>query len=291
MKKLVVGLAFFTGILIVNAQDKTPKDSLEGWKKGGTITFLFNQSQFSNWVAGGRDNIAGNLGVNYNFNYKKGKWSWDNNIMAAYGLTKIEDDPVEKTDDRFEYNSLVGKQIKDTNWDFSFFLNFRTQFDEGLIDAVDPDTGEDITVKNSQIFSPAYLALGPGIQWKRDDNLKFNVAPATSRFTFVNDIFTVNGPAFGVDQGETTRFEIGFYASGYYKFTVVKNVTMENIISFYSNYLENAQNVDVNYQINFVAQINKYLTTNLSLQALYDDDAIGRLQFREVFGIGVNYLF
>lgn len=287
-----IGLLLLLVISIqVQAQDDAKKDSLDGWKRAGTFTFLFNQSAFSNYVAGGVNNIAGNLGINYNFNYKKGNLSWDNNITTAYGLTKIQGEDLQKTDDRFEYNSLFGKKIKDTYWDFSFFLNFRTQFDKGFVDGTDPVSGEAIRVENSRILSPAYLAFGPGLQWKKNDNLKFNLAPGSSRLTFVNELFTRDAAAFGVDQGETIRYEVGFYANGYYKFTIVENVTMENILVLYTNYLENPQNIDINYQINFVAQINKYLSTNLSLQALYDDDAIGRVQLREVFGLGVNFLF
>jgi hypothetical protein len=35
-------------------------------------------------------------------------------------------------------------------------------------------------------------------------------------------------------------------------------------------------------------KVNKYLTTNLILQFIYDDNSIKRLQVREVMGIGIN---
>ncbi len=38
-------------------------------------------------------------------------------------------------------------------------------------------------------------------------------------------------------------------------------------------------------------KINKFMSANLSLQAIYDDNAIGALQTKEVFGLGFNYLF
>lgn len=55
-----------------------------GWKKFGQISFLFNQSAFNNaWMAGGTSSIAGNIGLNYDFNYKKGLIVWDNKLIAA----------------------------------------------------------------------------------------------------------------------------------------------------------------------------------------------------------------
>ena len=99
----------FTAIF---AQEEAPKD---GWKKGGNFSFLFNQSSFSNWVAGGDNAIAGNALVNYNANLLKGDWTWDNKIIMAYGMANTESKGTIKTDDRFELNSLVGKKASN-NW-------------------------------------------------------------------------------------------------------------------------------------------------------------------------------
>jgi hypothetical protein len=44
---------------------------VEGWKSKGNVSLLFNQSSFSNWVAGGENNLSGTAGINYDFNYKK----------------------------------------------------------------------------------------------------------------------------------------------------------------------------------------------------------------------------
>ncbi|MDY0780543.1 DUF3078 domain-containing protein [Tenacibaculum sp. IB213877] len=279
MKKLLA-IAVLFGALTVSAQDKK-EEPKEGWKKSGNITFLFNQSAFNNWLAGGTNNIAGNLGLNYDFNYLKGDWTWDNKIIASYGLTKLKGQETQKTDDRFEFNSLAGKKAEGY-WYYSAFANFKTQ-----MEATYDGAGNQL----SHFFSPAYLQFGPGMLWKKHDNLKVNIAPATSKFVFVHDHLTVNGPAFGVEQGETSRYELGAALSSYYKFELMENVTIENILNLYSNYLEDPQNVDIDYTVNVVMKINKYLSANLALQAIYDDNAFEGFQTREVFGLGINYGF
>jgi hypothetical protein len=55
--------------------------------------------------------------------------------------------------------------------------------------------------------------------------------------------------------------------------------------------LDDPGNVDIDYQINLVMKINKYLSTNVAFQAIYDDNAIGAFQIREVFGLGLNVTF
>lgn len=87
------------------------------------------------------------------------------------------------------------------------------------------------------------------------------------------------------------RYELGFYTSVYYKFNIMANVSAENTLNLYSNYLNEIQNVDLDYSLAIVMRINRYLSTNLNFQAIYDDNAFKGFQTREVFGLGVNFGF
>ena len=128
--------------------------------------------------------------------------------------------------------------------------------------------------------------------YKKDDNFKINISPATSKFTFVDKNFTLpNEGYFGVKEGESMRYELGFNTSVYYKLGIVANVSFENILNLYSNYLEDPQNVDLDYQLNIVMRINRFLSTNIAFKTIYDDNAFQGFQIRQVFGVGVNYGF
>lgn len=280
MKKFFLFILFVSAVTVAQ---ETTIDTTKHWTRKGVFTFLANQSSFSNWQAGGQNNFAGNVGVNYDFNYKNGDWNWDNKIIASYGLTKIKGADTQKTDDRLEFNSLLGKKASGY-WFYSAFFNFKTQMDTGL----DPATQ---TVKISHFFSPAFFQFGPGMLWKKSDNLKVNIAPATSKLILVHDHFTEFGSSFGVEQGETTRYELGAAVNGYYKFNIMENVSVENILNLYSNYLEEAQNVDIDYQLNIVMKINKFLSTNFAFQTIYDDNAFRGFQTKQIIGLGVNYGF
>ncbi|MFN0728604.1 DUF3078 domain-containing protein [Polaribacter gochangensis] len=282
MKKCLFGCLLLISTLSFS-QEK--KDSIPPappkWKVTGLFTFLFNQSTFTNWKAGGDNTIAGNIGVNYDFNYKNGKWNWDNRIITVYGLSNIQDAGVRKTSDRFEYNSLLG--LKSNNyWFFSFFLNFKTQYSRGF------DYKKTPRQPISDFFSPAYLSFGPGMLWKRSDNITVNIAPATSRFTFVSDDFSGK---YGVEAGKNVKFALGFSLSAYLKFEVMENITMQNIIALYSNYLQRAQNVDLDYQAKFSIDVNKYMTVDVLFHTLIDDNASSKIQLKEIFGLGLKYVF
>lgn len=303
-KQLFLGLLLFS-IGIMQAQDaekeiitntekavkKISDTTSNGWHKKGNLILLFNQSNFNNWLAGGENNLSGNIGVNYDFNFKKNDITWDNKVIASYGLLQTKNSDFEKkTDDRFEFNSVLGKKAVGY-WYYSFFLNFRTQFTKGYVYSKDPN-GKEIRDEYTNILSPGYLTTGPGMFWKKSDNLKVNLAPLTSKITFVDADFTLPEKAyFGVEEGKSTRYELGFYASSYYKLDLMTNVSMENTLNLYSNYLEDAQNVDMDYTLAVVMRINRYLTTNLVFQAIYDDNAFNGFQTRQIFGLAANYGF
>jgi len=280
MKKIMI-LALLVLGFSLQAQDK--KEDNKTWNNSGDISLMFNQATFDNWIKGGENSLTLNGIINYNFNYKKDKTVWDTKLITAYGLSRINDD-TKKTDDRFEVNSTFGKQASKF-WYYSFFGDFKTQMTDGYDYSVEPRT------TTSKLFAPAYLTFGPGMLWKKSDNLKVNFAPATSKMTLVMDDDLSNAGAYGVDPGKNMRYEIGMAINGYYKFDLMKNISMENILGLYSNYLDKPENVDVDYQMNMLMKINKYISANFGINLLYDDNALQDIQLKEVFGLGFNAKF
>ncbi|MDG1329813.1 MAG: DUF3078 domain-containing protein [Flavobacteriaceae bacterium] len=292
----------------------------EGWKKSGKITLLINQSAFLNWQPGGDNSFAGNLNLNYDLNYQKGDWTWDNKILASYGLTNNKQEDASsarkkdlgyrKTDDQLVLNSTLGKKINGF-WNASFFMNFNSQFQDGF-DYEDDFIDQNQTIGDqwygynnedfptSGFFKPAYLSFGPGLLWKKNDNLSINFSPLTPKFTFLSgEVFTYNSDTveydssndvktYGVDPGESYLFELGLNIRAYYKLDIMKNINIENIFNVFSDYLDKPQNVDINYTMNVVMKINDVFSTNLTFQTIYNDNSYSGFQIREVFGLGVN---
>ncbi len=98
MKKVLTFL--LTAMVASSYAQETPADSTKTWTAKGNVSILINQSTFSNWAAGGENNVSGTANVNYDFNYKKGDVSWDNKLIASYGLVKTNNSPFEKKNRR-----------------------------------------------------------------------------------------------------------------------------------------------------------------------------------------------
>ena len=265
------------------------------WKTNGNAIFLINQSSFSNWTSGGQSSVSGTLKINYNLNYFDNGWAWDTKILSAFGLNKISgSDFLKKTDDRIEINSVVGKKFNNNligKWSYSSFFNFQTQFAKGYRFGKDTN-GNSIRTEKSRFFSPATTQLGIGLYWKKDQNFWINVAPMTGKLILVNRIFTKNlndnQSYFGVKQNGNSRFELGASVRSFYKTEIYENITLENRLSLYSDYLDKPKNIDFDYTLNVTMKVNKFISTNLVFQFVYDDNEIKRMQIREVLGVGLN---
>lgn len=308
MKKLILLALLCTAPISLFSQKESSKDTIpNGWTRAGNISLLFNQAAFNaEWTGGGTSNYSGNLALSYDFNYKHDKLSWNNRIIGEYGITKNKDDKyARKTNDRLELNSILGKRLKESNWYYSLFFNFKTQFAKGyeFNSDLNPED-EGYRTETTHILSPAYIKFGPGLLWKKSNNLYVNISPATAKFILVDSDFTAvdesNPEAleaynankyFGVDANESNRFEFGAAVSAYAKFNIMANISAENILSLYSNYLDDPQNVDIDYTLNVVMKVNKYISTNMTFQAIYDDNAVNGFQIRETLGVGLTYGF
>ncbi|WP_103866398.1 DUF3078 domain-containing protein [Aquimarina sp. I32.4] len=290
-----------------DVEGKKSEGHEEGWALEGGINPMFGQATFNDkWVGGGTSDISGGVTILSVFNYKKEKLIFDNEILADYGIARDSRDGriIHKTNDKLEVNSLLGLRIKElTSVYYSMFFNFKTQFDKGYKYKED-EFGDEYKIETSHILSPADIKVGPGMLWKKSEHFFLNISPAAGRLTIVDKDFTrvdlhdeeamehyEHHKYFGVEANKASLFEFGATLRFFSKFEIMKDLSVSNSIELYSNYLEAPQNVDVNYNMSLMMMIGKHLSTSFVFESIYDDDAIGGLQIREGFGLGVNYEF
>jgi len=298
MKAWMCLSVFLLSLSTVCSQDAGDIDQpVKGWSNAGTFSFLFNQSAFNaEWTGGGTSSIAGNLAVDADFVYTNDRVSWENKVILEYGLTKQDGDRfTRKTNDRIEVNSVYGYEVNedDDSAYYSFFINAMTQATKGYSYRKD-SLGTTQRRERTNMFSPGYFQAGPGFLYKKGKHLTLNVAPSTARLIMVDDQFTsgedyVDRSYFGVEAGESRRYELGASINAFYKLNLIENITMENTLGLYSNYLNSPGNVDINYLAHINMKVNDWISAKFIFQAIYDDNAVGAFQIREVSGLGVSY--
>lgn len=314
MKKITLSIACcLMAIGMVQAQNDWTKKSREEmagkikkdandttnyrWKKGATINININQGSLNNWAAGG-DKFSFSLGSNFTAFafYKKGKNSWDNVLDLAYGYVNTTSLGGRKSDDRIDFTSKYGYDIG-KNWYLSALFNIRTQFTDGYL--YPADTVPDLV---SRFFSPAYILLSPGLDYKPNDEFSLFLSPVAGRWVVVMDDYLASRGSYGVDTGKHVKSEFGAYLSANWNKTIAKNITYKTRLDLYSDYLHNPQNIDVFWTNVLALKVNKYISANVSLDMIYDDDVkvfenkktgvLGpRLQMKQVIGVGFSATF
>lgn len=275
------------------------------WSLGGTFGLNFNQSYFSNWAAGGQNSISITGLASLYANYKKDRHSWTNTLDLAYGLIAQDNNSPIKTDDRIDFTSKYGYEASEGSaWYYSGLFNFRTQFDEGFTIEDGFEIGDPI----SDFMAPAFSIIAAGADYKPNEKFSVFLSPITSKLTIV----TIDrlAPEFGVDEGDNVRVEVGAFVKVSFKDDIFENVNLDTRIDLFSNYVENPQNVDVNWETLITMKVNSWLSATLTTQLIYDDDIVigaedavivddvevtpakkggPRTQFREVFALGLSF--
>jgi hypothetical protein len=304
LKKYLVAVLMLTLNISAIAQDNTVKalqdDSnrkseedtahKKGWKTGGLFTLNVAQGSLSNWQGGGDKNSFSAVGFLNLFGVlKEGRNLWQNTLDLGYGYINTTSLGSRKSDDRIDLLSKYGYQIS-SKWYAGALFNFRSQFADGF--TYDKDVnGAEIKTLTSKFMAPAYILLSLGFDYKPSSSFSVFISPVTERWIIVNDAVLSAIGAYGVEPGEKSKNELGAFLSASLNKNVMQNVTFKSRFDAFSNYKHNPGNVDIFWTNILALKVNKYLSANIALDFLYDDDAIARLQLRQLLGIGFSAKF
>ncbi len=267
------------------------------WLFDGSADVRFNQGYISDtWSEGGESSISALSILKYSADYNYGKLrNFDTDFEYRLGYIKAGDNDLKKNDDKFEVNAKYGRSAFN-NWYYSALLNFKTQIFEGK------EYVNDTTVNViSEFFSPAYVIFSLGLDYKPSSKLTVMISPITSKFTIVADTINYDQTRFGVGQDEYIRKEIGAYVKAISKIKFRENIFLENKINFFTNYTNNPQNIDVDWEVNLKIKLTDYINMSVNAHFIYDDDVTfidkdgnergARAQFKELLGVGFSYMF
>ena len=288
MKKIFAVLLVLLMLIPLVAEETEEK---KHWENKGQTSFQFAQAAFKNWASGGTNALSLNTLLTYYINYTHDKLSWKNNFEIGYGF-QYALQTMQKTDDKIDYSTSLdftaGK-----NWDYSGALSFKTQMTKGF----------DGATLISNFFAPAYVVVSGGMTYAPSDDLNILISPVTGKMTFVTDPILSAAGSYGVDPDETFRAELGGFVKMSLKYELLENVLMSTKLELFSNYVDNPQFVDVNWDLLIAMKINKYLSANIATNLVYDHDidiehenAQGVVvtgpvvQFKEMFSLGLTFI-
>ncbi|MFO7864352.1 MAG: DUF3078 domain-containing protein [Salinivirgaceae bacterium] len=297
MRYLLTTLLFVLSSSIIFAQEPennntdSPKDT--AWSLEGQSSFNFTQGFFENWTQGGENFLSGLILNDYTLSYDKKRASWENNFSYKLGTTQQGEEDLRKNEDIFEFSSKYGHDLSQKNMFFTNIISFKTQMFKGFDYANDNDTAA-----ISQFMNPGHVVIATGLEYKYKKMLSALVSPLSGKATIMTDTANYDPVAFGIDEGEKFRAEMGAYVKIKFKKEVVENVNISTTLELFNNYFNNPENIDIDWQTTITFNVNKYIKTTLFAHVIYDDDVPipitgGRttrnFQVKETLGIGLAY--
>lgn len=275
----------------------------KAWKVGGNGNLNFAQGYVSYWAEGGESSISGIAVFNLFAKYKKGKTKWENTFNVKYGLLKSGENKLRKNEDRFEVNSKFGRKAYHKFY-YSIGMGLKSQLDRGY-----EFPNDSVVVSN--FMSPGYIVTSIGIDYKPTDNLSILMSPLTSKITIIHDK-SVDELKFGLEKGETVKRETGAYIKTIYKVDLTEDISIENELDFFTSYLDQPENVDVNWEVKISLKVNDHIKTTINTHLVYDDNiqlpiertrltetgelenykgTTKKIQFKELLSVGFTYQF
>lgn len=259
------------------------KDSISGWKFKGVAGVNFGQTSLTNWSAGGENTLSINAVFNASANYNKGLWYWDNTLSAEYGMINSSSEDWKKSADRVSLTSVAGRDIS-KYWSGALLINFSTQFAKGYNY---PDRDNYI----STFMAPAYLDGALGFSYKPNASYTVFLSPIAERATFVLNDELSDAGAFGVDPGKKIKWETGAFLMANTNQTLFENLSIISAWDLFTPYNEDFGNINVNWNILLNYKFHKMFTASLNTTFRYYDKEVQKIQFKEIFGLGLTYSF
>lgn len=273
------------------------QEAEEGWNHNGLAGITFSQTTFTNWSEGGENTIADNAFLNGSLNYKKDKVSWTNDLVINYGQTYTDIYGWRKNLDNLNFASKFGHQITEKLY-YAALLDFKSQVANGY------KYYDDDKELISKLFTPAYLNMSVGLDYKPNDHFSVYYSPVAGKLTMVAD--TVFSTRYGIEAGKYVRPQLGSYLKINANYTFLEDkVTFKSALDFFTAYDESFGNIDVNWDLLIGYNMTKHITLTFQSTLKYDDDIKtlsvddagnkiehgAKVQFKETFGVGLSYKF
>lgn len=290
------------------------------WNYRTESSLLFSQSALSNWVKGGENSIATALDLTGFADYKRPEIKLTSANFARLKLGfQSSGDEIRKNLDLLETNSKLNHKAFG-KFDFSAIMLFKTQVAVGKQYTKKGDRDTSFVV--SRFFNPAILTLGIGLDYKPNKETSINLSPLSYKGTFVPAAgkITKDDPVpdgkidqtrYGVPLEKKSKHEPGasFMISKVSK--PMRDLTVTNRLQLFTNYINNPLNIDVDWEMIMVYNLNWFTDLRLNTHLIFDDDTrttvmkggkpekledgsdrkTARIQFKELFGVSLSFKF
>ena len=276
------------------------------WKYRSEASFVLNQASLTNWVKGGENSLSSALDITgyADYNNKSYKLSSNNFARLKFGYIASGENGIRKNLDLLETNSKLNHKAFG-KFDFSGILLFKTQIARGYNFPND-------SVPVSKFMNPAILTVGLGLDYKLNKVTSINFSPFSYKGTFVPDTSKIDQTKYGILKDRRSKNEPGVSIMISNEYKPVKSLTITNRLQLFTSYINNPLNIDVDWEMIVVANLNWFTDVRFNTHLIFDDDTktneldkdknpilspdgtqkkTARVQFKEMLGLSLVFRF
>jgi hypothetical protein len=304
--------AVFAFSLTSYAQDDAEEVQPEGWSYGASFGADLGQLlQFNPRIGSGENRVGVGLNLQTFARLKRGLMNWDNDASLNMALQRLGGGivapnstitvPWQKSADELRFASQWGMKFNaDSPWGYGAQSTFLTQLTPTYADAAGRNLLKQIDATNAgvpiaQFLSSGTFTLSPGITYRPDDHFDALLSPASFKTIFVLDDDIAALPLYDFldpdNEGDKALRQFGATLVANYTNTYLTDdrLLFKSSLSLFSNYLNNPQNIDVDWRNEVGFEIFKGLTLTLNTILLYDDDIqVQVTDYDQVGGVRLN---
>jgi hypothetical protein len=161
-------------------------------------------------------------------------------------------------------------------------------------------------------MNPGIITVGFGLDYKPNKFTSINFSPFSYKGTYVPDTANIDQTRYGISANKKSKNEPGASFMIINEYKPFKNLTLTNRLQLFTNYINNPLNIDIDWEMITVVNLNWFTDIKLNTHLIYDDDTktpefdkednpvlgpdgsqkkTARVQFKEMLGISLVFRF
>lgn len=271
---------------------ETEDDTLAVGEWANQLTGIVSGSQtgFQNWQEGGVSSLSVSAGISGRSIGVTQNWKHRYEARLAIGGVRLSGREFRKSHDiiRAETSWLYRGTDFFSTFQPTIALVGRTQFAPGYNYQTNPfGDGRELPVKVSDFFSPAIFTQTVGLTYEYGNWFLQRVGLAGKEAVVVDRPLR---PVFGVAPDRLARVEVGLETQTGINLLILENTRFESSLTLFKSFGETAL-PDMFWENLLHIKANQWLTTNVEVVLLYNEDVSRQLQLKEVISLGVTFSF
>jgi len=281
-----------------SASEVAPPDTLteaHGWLTELGITFNLAQAAYHEWQEGGLSSLTVASNVNGRFARVTGDFRQRHDTRLAFGLTRQDTLPMRKSMDVIRYST----ELQYTGlgaWLPTLASELRTQFAPGFDFGPTVERYPELAflirpgerLKVSDFFSPATWTQSIGLAYEPEGWFRFRAGLGLQESIVMIERLR---PVYGNRPDQAVRLQAGLDALIEARGEPFENVRLQSRLTLFQAFTQIAESApDVVWENLVQLRVNRWLSVNGEIVALYDRDVLDRVQLKQTAAIGISFM-